>query len=279
MRIVRDYLTSDVTEFIIDSQEAYARVVDLLNYTSPELAGCVRLYEQQTSGPDNDLFSRFDIDARLESLRNRRVELACGGYLVIDNTEALTVIDVNTGKFIGNINLSETVFQTNMEAAAEIARQLRLRDIGGIIIIDFIDMAKAEQRAAVLAALELELKKDRTKSNVLGITSLGLVEMTRKKARQNINGMLYDQCPCCLGRGRIKSPATVVIDIKRELRKLNKRPRTGGRLLIQVHPQVADFLNRQGELKRLEQETVRSLAVEASQTMNPEMFSLLWKPD
>ncbi len=279
VRIVRDYLTCDVTEFIIDSQEAYARVVDLLNYTSPELAGCVRLYEQQASGLDNDLFSRFNIEAKLESLRNRRVELACGGYLVIDNTEALTVIDVNTGKFIGNINLSETVFQTNMEAAAEIARQLRLRDIGGIIIIDFIDMAKAEQRSAVLAALELELKKDRTKSNVLGITSLGLVEMTRKKARQNINGMLYDQCPCCLGRGRIKSPATVVIDIKRELRKLNKRPRTGGRLLIQVHPQVADFLNRQGELKRLEQETARTLAVEASQTMNPEMFSLLWKPD
>ncbi|QDR80134.1 Rne/Rng family ribonuclease [Sporomusa termitida] len=278
VRIVRDYLTSDIAEFIIDSQEAYTRVIDLLKYTSPELAGCVRLYEQ-ASGPDNDLFSRFNIEAKLESLRNRRVELACGGYLVIDYTEALTVIDVNTGKFIGNTNLSETVFQTNLEAVAEIARQLRLRDIGGIIIIDFIDMAKAEQRSAVLTALELELKKDRTKSNVLGITSLGLVEMTRKKARQNINGMLYDQCPCCWGRGRIKSPATVVIDIKRELRKLNKRPRTGGRLVIQVHPQVAHFLNRQGELKRLEQETARALAVEAAHTLNPELFSLLWKPD
>ncbi|HWR41574.1 Rne/Rng family ribonuclease [Sporomusa sp.] len=278
VRIVRDYLTNDVTEFVIDSQEAYNRVVDLLKYTSPELVGCVRLYEQ-TAGPDGDMFSRFNIDTKLESLRNRRVDLACGGYLVIDYTEALTVIDVNTGKFIGNTNLSETVFQTNLEATAEIARQLRLRDIGGIIIIDFIDMAKAEQRAAVLNALELELKKDRTKSNVLGITNLGLVEMTRKKARQNINGMLYGQCPCCLGRGRIKSPETVVIDIKRELRKLNKRPRTGGRLLIQVHPQVAEFLNRQGELKRLEQETARTLGVEAAPTMNPEMFSLLWKPD
>lgn len=278
VRIVRDYLTSDIAEFIIDSHEAYTRVIDLLKYTSPELIDCVRLYEQ-AGGPDNDLFSRFNIDAKLDSLRNRRVDLACGGYLVIDHTEALTVIDVNTGKFIGNTNLSETVFQANIEAAAEIARQLRLRDIGGIIIIDFIDMAKAEQRSAVLTALELELKKDRTKSNVLGITSLGLVEMTRKKARQNINGMLYDQCPCCVGTGRIKSPATVVIDIKRELRKLNKRPRTGGRLIIQVHPRVADFLSRQGELKRLELETGRCLAVEAAQTMKPEMFSLLWKPD
>ncbi|SMC83033.1 Rne/Rng family ribonuclease [Sporomusa malonica] len=277
VRIVRDYLTNDVTEFIIDSQEAYNRVIDLLKYISPEFIECVRLHE--ANGPEGDVFSRFNIDTKLESLRNRRVDLNCGGYLVIDYTEALTVIDVNTGKFVGNTNLAETVFQTNLEAVAEIARQLRLRDIGGIIIIDFIDMAKAEQRSAVLNALELELKKDRTKSNVLGITSLGLVEMTRKKARQNINSMLYNQCPCCLGRGRIKSPETVVIDIKRELRKLNKRPRTGGRLLIQVHPQVAEFLNRPGELKRLEQETARTLAVETAPTMSPEMFSLLWKPD
>lgn len=277
IRIVRDYLTNDVTEFVIDNQEAYNRVIDLLKYISPELIACVRLHE--TTGLEGDVFSRFNIDTKLEGLRNRRVDLNCGGYLVIDYTEALTVIDVNTGKFVGNTNLAETVFQTNLEAVTEIARQLRLRDIGGIIIIDFIDMAKAEQRSAVLNALELELKKDRTKSNVLGITSLGLVEMTRKKARQNLSSMLYSQCPCCLGRGRIKSPETVVIDIKRELRKLNKRPRTGGRLLIQVHPQVAEFLTRPGELKRLEQETARALAVETAPTMSPEMFSLLWKPD
>ncbi len=277
VRIVRDYLTEDVTEFVIDSQEAYNRVVDLLTYISPELVDCVRLYTP--TGQESDVFSRFNLDVQLESLRNRRVDLACGGYLVIDHTEALTVIDVNTGKFVGNTNLSETVFKTNLEAAAQIARQLRLRDIGGIIIIDFIDMDKAEQRSAVLAGLEHELKKDRTKSNVFGITSLGLVEMTRKKARQNINGMLYGQCPCCLGKGRIKSPETIVIDIKRELRKLNKRSRPGGRLLIQVHPQVADFLARQGELKRLEQETARTLALEAVPNINPEMFSLLWKPD
>ncbi|WP_371368602.1 Ribonuclease G [Sporomusa rhizae] len=277
VRIVRDYLTSDVSEFVIDSQEAYNRVVDLLKYISPELVDCVTLYDP--TGQNDDIFCRFNLNVQLESLRDRRVELTCGGYLVIDHTEALTVIDVNTGKFVGNISLSETVFQTNLEAAVQIARQLRLRDIGGIIIIDFIDMDKPEQRAAVLNALELALKKDRTKSNVLGITNLGLVEMTRKKARQNINGMLYSPCPCCLGKGRIKSPETVVIDIKREIRKLNKRSRSGGRLLIQVHPQVADFLTKQGELKRLEQETARSLLVETTENMNPEMFSLLWKPD
>ncbi|WP_371371519.1 Rne/Rng family ribonuclease [Sporomusa aerivorans] len=277
VRIVRDYLTSDVTEFVIDSQEAYNRVIDLLKFISPELIGCVQLF--QAGGQDYDLFSRFHLDTQLEELRNRRVELACGGYLVIDHTEALTVIDVNTGKFVGNTNLSETVFQTNLEAAAQIARQLRLRDIGGIIIIDFIDMDKPEQRAAVLAVLETELKRDRTKFNVFGITSLGLVEMTRKKARQNLNGMLYSPCPCCLGKGRIKSPETVAIDIKRELRKLNNRSRPGGRLLLQVHPQVAEFLTRQGEFKRLEQETARTLSVEATPGINPEVFSLLWKPD
>lgn len=277
VRIVRDYLTEDVTEFVIDNQEAYNRVVDLLTHISPELAECVRLYTP--TGQENDIFSRFNLDAQLDGLRDRRVELACGGYLVIDHTEALTVIDVNTGKFVGKTNLSETVFQTNLEAAAQIVRQLRLRDIGGIIIIDFIDMDKAEQRAAVLAVLELELKKDRTKSNVLGFTSLGLVEMTRKKARQSINGMLYSQCPYCLGKGRIKSPETVVLDIKRDVRKLNKRSRPGGRLLIQAHPQVADLLTKQGELKRLEEETARSLMLETVVELNPEIFSLLWKPD
>lgn len=277
VRIVRDYLTEDVTEFVIDNQEAYNRVIDLLTHISPELVECVRLYTPTSQ--ESEIFSRFNLDVQLDSLRNRRVELACGGYLVIDHTEALTVIDVNTGKFVGKTNLSETVFQTNLEAAAQIARQLRLRDIGGIIIIDFIDMDKAEQQTAVLAVLELELKKDRTKSNVLGFTSLGLVEMTRKKARQNINGMLYSQCPYCLGKGRIKSPETVVLDIKRDLRKLNKRSRPGGRLLIQAHPQVTEFLTKQGELKRLEEETARSLTLEPVADLNPEMFSLLWKPD
>lgn len=277
VRIVRDYLTNDVKKFVVDSQEAYNRVVDLLQYISPELLDCVTLYEPTVK--EGDVFRRFNLEDSLERLRDRRVELKCGGYLVIDHTEAMTVIDVNTGKYVGNTNLSETVFQTNLEATAEIARQLRLRDIGGIIIIDFIDMDKIEQRSAVLAGLERELKKDRTKSNVLGITSLGLVEMTRKKARQNLAGMLYSPCPHCMGKGRIKSPETVVIDIKRELRKLNKRSRPGGKLLLQVHPQVADFLNRQGELKRLEQETARTLAVEPVANISPEVFSLLWKPD
>lgn len=277
VRIVRDYLTEDVSEFIIDNQQAYNRAVDLLTHISPELVKRVQLYAP--TGQESDIFSRFNLDVQLDSLRNRRVDLACGGYLVIDHTEALTVIDVNTGKFVGNTNLSETVFQTNLEAAEQIVRQLRLRDIGGIIIIDFIDMDKAEQRADVLAVLERELKKDRTKSHVFGFTSLGLLEMTRKKARQNINGMFYSQCPYCLGKGRIKSPATVVLDIKRDLRKLTKHSRPGGRLLIQVHPQVAEFLTRQGELKRLEQEIARTLTIEAVADLNPEVFSLLWKPD
>ncbi len=273
IRIVRDYLSSDITEFVLDSREAYGRVCDLLKFMSPELIPHIRLYE----GKDN-IFTYYGVDTELAKLEQRRVELRCGGYIVIDKTEALTVIDVNTGKFVGRTSLADTVFQTNLEAAAEIARQIRLRDIGGIIIIDFIDMDKEEHRKTVLEVFGEKLKKDRTKTNVLGLTGLGLVEMTRKKSRQNLDNMLYSDCPCCEGRGRVQSSETVVINIWRELRKMNSRHRVQGRLLIQAHPHVTELLER-GELTRMEKELSRSLAVEATPNMNPEIFSILQDND
>ncbi|MBC8014474.1 MAG: ribonuclease E/G, partial [Sporomusaceae bacterium] len=270
IRIVRDYLSSDVEEFVLDNREAYARVCDLLKYTSPELVSKVRLYEAS-----EDIFAHYGLDDELDKVGQRCVWLKCGGNIVIDKTEALTVIDVNTGKFVGSTKLEDTVFQTNLEAAAEIARQLRLRDIGGIIVVDFIDMDKEEHKKAVVAALEANFKRDRTKTNVLGFTALGLVEITRKKARQNLEGMLYSECPCCAGRGRVQSSETVVINIWRKMRKIMEQPRRQGRMVIQVHPLVAETIHSQGELIRMEKELACSLRIEAVPAMHPEVFSIL----
>lgn len=270
IRIVRDYLSPDVAEFILDSREAYGRVCDLLNFSSPELVPQVQLYQGA-----EDIFSFYGIAEEIEQLAKRKIWLKCGGYIVIDHTEALTVIDVNTGKFVGRTSLSDTVFQTNLEAAAEIARQIRLRDIGGIIIIDFIDMDKEEQKKAVLAALEQKVKEDRTKTSILGLTSLGLVEMTRKKARQNIDQSLYNECPCCEGRGRIMSAETVAIHVLRKLRHLVNRQHVKGNLLVQVHPRVADILQRKGEKERFEHEFSRTITIEAVPSQHAESFSIL----
>ncbi len=270
IRIVRDYLSPGVAEFILDSREAYGRVCDLLNFSSPELVQRVQLYQGA-----EDIFSFYNIAEEIEQLAKRKIWLKCGGYIVIDHTEALTVIDVNTGKFVGRTSLSETVFQTNLEAAAEIARQIRLRDIGGIIIIDFIDMDKEEQKKAVLAALEQRVKEDRTKTSILGLTSLGLVEMTRKKARQNMDQSLYNECPCCEGRGRIMSAETVAIHVLRKLRHLVHRQHVKGNLLVQVHPRVAEILLRKGEKERFEQEFSRTITIEAAPSQHAESFSIL----
>lgn len=270
IRLVRDYLSPDVDRFILDKQEAFIRVSDLLNFVSPELVDRLELYEGS-----EDIFSCYGIDAELEKLQQRRVDLKCGGYLVIDRTEALTVIDVNTGKFVGKTSLGDTVFHANKEAAAEIARQIRLRDIGGIIVIDFIDMDKIEHKNTVLSVLEEQLKKDRTKTSVLGLTNLGLVEMTRKKVRPDLEAVLHSECPWCEGRGLIRSPETVAICVQRELRKLAKTHLGGGQLTIQVHPRVAEVLKRKGELERLERELSHPLIVEAIPAMHGEAYSIL----
>lgn len=274
IRIVRDYLSADVDSFILDHQEAYDRVCDLLTFSCPELVPKVVLYKDKA-----DIFSHYGLDTALEKISQRVVWLKCGGYIVIDKTEALTVIDVNTGKFVGNTNLSETVLKTNIEAAVEIARQLRLRDIGGIIIIDFIDMDKEEHKKSILNTLEEQLKKDRTKSNVLGLTALGLVEMTRKKARQNIENLLYADCHYCQGRGRIQSPETVAIRICRELRKLAGRPRVQGNLLVQASPRVAQVLEKQLDLLKLGQELARKLIIESNPAIHDEVFSIIHQED
>lgn len=198
-RVVRDFLTSEVQSLVISGREAYATVCALLAHVAPQWLERVKEYRGEEA-----VFRHFSLEREMERAIKRKVWLKSGGYLVIDQLEALTAIDVNSGKFVGKHSLEETVLALNLEAAREIARQIRLRDIGGIIIIDFIDMAKEDHRRRVLLELEEALRRDRTYSQILGFTQLGLVELTRKRVRQSLAEVLQKRCPCCEGTGRVR---------------------------------------------------------------------------
>jgi ribonuclease G len=269
IRIIRDHVKDDIDEVIIDNADAYARMVELAKFISPDLVKKIHLYKAKT-----DLFTHYAIDDEWNRLADRRVDLKCGGYLIIDRTEALTVIDVNTGRFTGHSNLADTVFRTNMEAAAEIARQLRLRDIGGIIVADFIDMQKEGHKKAILTELEARLKADNTKTNVLGLTELGLVEMTRKKSRQTYESTLYESCPCCGGRGSIQTPATLAISVRRQLRRISQK-HPGASLCVQLHPRVADEFGDAKAVQAFAAELGMELSVEPVAALQAEVFVIL----
>jgi ribonuclease G len=245
-KVVRDLMTADIEECIIDDRIQFQRLKQEMRHY-PELNERLVLY----NGVQN-IFDYYQISSELDRVLRRKVWLKSGGYIIFDQTEALTSIDVNTGKFTGHQNLEETVLRTNLEAAKEIARQLRLRDIGGIIIIDFIDMVEQENQEAVLRQLEGALKHDRTKSNVVGLTSLGLVEMTRKKMRQNLLEVVSKPCSYCEGKGYTLSEETVAAQIERML--LEYRQRDIEAVLVQAHPfVVSKLMGRQREdLKWLE---------------------------
>jgi ribonuclease G len=245
-KIVRDLMTSEIKECIIDDRLQLQRLKQEMSQY-PELQERLILY----SGIQN-IFDYYQITAELDRSLRRKVWLKSGGYIIFDQTEALTVIDVNTGKFTGNQNLEETVLRTNLEAAKEIARHLRLRDIGGIIVIDFIDMIETQNQEAVLEQLESALKNDRTKSNVVGLTSLGLVEMTRKKVRQNLLEVVSKPCSSCDGKGYTLSEESVAAQVERML--LEYRNRDIEAVLVQAHPLVVSKLigYRREDLQLLE---------------------------
>ncbi|MGE5485331.1 MAG: Rne/Rng family ribonuclease [Ignavibacteriales bacterium] len=270
-RIVRDLFSADVARLHVDSRHEYDRILELLDVISPELKGRVHLFASK----DRSLFELYGLETEIEELLKKKVWLKSGGYLVIDHTEALTAIDVNTGKYVGTTNLADTVFRTNMEAAREIARQLRLRDIGGIIVIDFIDMQSQEHKQKVLQALEDELRKDRTRTSVLGLTQLGLVEMTRKKVRQGLSAMLEQQCPYCQGRARVLSEATMASKVRKEVRRILKHSASEAALL-EVHPTVAAVLIGSGgaNLRELEKETGKTVYIRGVSSLHVESINL-----
>lgn len=233
-RTIRDLFTPDVERLVINDREFFERVQIVAGIISPTLRDRVVLYNEIP-----DMFDVMGLESVIDKALARKVWMKNGGYIIIDQTEALTTIDVNTGKYVGNNdNLQETITETNCEAAREIARQLRLRDISGIIIVDFIDMDEIADKERVLETLKAELKKDRTKSNVLGITQLGLVEMTRKKTRQCIGHTLQTSCPYCGGDGKVLSPETVLMKVRKKLMRAYHEE-SDKNYLVRVHPSVA----------------------------------------
>lgn len=265
-RLIRDVFTPDVKSLTIDERSTYIKAQELAGILSPQLKPRVKLYR----GPE-PIFSAFGIEEEIRKALRRKVWLDCGAYIVIDQTEALTAIDVNTGKYTGKVSLAETVLHTNLEAAVEIARQIRLRNLGGIIIIDFIDMEDPAHRQKVLDALNEALAKDRTKANVLGFTGLGLVEMTRKKVQQGLDEALQKPCPYCEGRGRVLSEETVALQAVREIKR-RARETTDEAMLVVMHPSVAAVLIGPGgaNLARLEEEVKKTIYVKGSLDMRPE---------
>lgn len=197
-RTVRDLFTQDIDRLVINDTAQYEKVFELVKMLSPDLLNRVQYYSKEY-----EIFDFYQVEKKIEKALARKVWLKCGGYLVIDKTEALTVIDVNTGKYVGDSDLEDTVLKTNLDAAREIAKQIRLRDIGGIIIIDFIDMHKQENQQMILDTLKEALKKDRTKTTVVGMTGLGLIEMTRKKVGCELGSMMRTDCPNCGGTGKL----------------------------------------------------------------------------
>jgi ribonuclease G len=211
-RVLRDFAHEDTGRIVVDSRETFARLQAFATDYVPKALPKIEHY-----AGERPLFDLANVEEEIEKALARRVELKSGGYLIVDQTEALTTIDVNTGGFVGLRNFDDTIFKTNLEAAQVIARQLRLRNLGGIIILDFIDMENPDHRAAVLAELNKALARDRTKMTLNGFTQLGLVEMTRKRTRESLEHVLCEPCPTCQGRGTVKTARTVCYEILREI--------------------------------------------------------------
>ena len=267
LKVIRDLFGQHADEVLVDDERQYERIKNFLARTSPELADAVRLYDG-----DAPLMEAHGVDAAIRSTLDRRVPLASGGSLVIDDTEAMTVIDVNTGRNVGrgNVTLEETITRTNLEAAREVVRQLRLRDIGGIVIIDFIDMNEERNRRAVSAELEKALSRDRTKTYVVDISPLGLVEMTRQNISDGPREILTVTCPTCSGDGVVESDETRAIEVERQLRAA-LAARSEASLAVALHPSVAAlFTDDEGErVADLEAETGKRVRIEPDASLAP----------
>ncbi len=272
-RVTRDIFSSDFDELIIDDEYKYKDIINLVQKTSPDLISRVHLYKNALP-----LFDKYDIDNQLTSALGRIVWLRSGGCIAIDQTEALTAIDVNTAKYTGGRNLEETIFRTNMEAAKEIVRQLRLRDIGGIIVIDFIDMQNPEHKQTVFETFSQALEADRTKSRVIDISRLGLVEMTRKNLSAGLINHYYDQCSACRGLGKVMSVKRATLNTARQIEKLIKI-QPGEAFVFLVSPKVAEAMHKDNEeiLNHLKTRTGREIFLLSNSSYKLEESKLVKK--
>ncbi len=241
-RVLRDMANEETSRIVVDSRETFTRMLEFAREYTPAL--CDRITHHAGERP---LFDLNRVEDEIEKALARRVDLKSGGYLIVDQTEAMTTIDVNTGGFVGGRNFDDTIFKTNLEAAQVIARQLRLRNLGGIIVIDFIDMENADHRNAVLAELNRALDRDRTRLTVNGFTQLGLVEMTRKRTRESLAHVLCETCPTCHGRGELKTAQTICYEILREILREAKQFNAREFRILAAQPVIDLFLDEESQ--------------------------------
>ena len=269
LRVIRDFANTETKRIVIDCPEVHARMQDFVSRFMADPRPRIELYQ----GPA-PIFDHFSIESQIDANLGRKVWLKSGGHLVVDQSEALTAIDVNTGRYVGKRDLEETVLKTNLEAVKEVVYQLRFRNIGGLIIIDLIDMESSENREKVYRALQEALRQDKAKTNILKISELGLVEMTRKRTRENLVQMLCEPCAYCAGRGYVLSRESVAFKVLREIR--TDLPRFRGRkLALAVHSRVAEQLLRErAALQALERDLGREIEVRAKPGLHQEQFEI-----
>ncbi len=270
-RVLRDFVDEDTVRILVDSRENYQRLVRFAHNYMIYIAERITLYTG-----DRPLFDLYSVEEEIEKSLAKRVNLKSGGYLIIDQTEALTTMDVNTGGFIGVRNFDDTIFKTNLEAAQVIARQLRLRNLGGIIIIDFIDMDSEEHKQAVLAEFNKALSKDRTRITVNGFSALGLVEMTRKRTRESLAHVLCETCPTCQGRGEIRTAQTICYEILRELLR-EARQFEANEFRILASQQVIDlFLDEESQsLAQLGDFIAKPISLQVEESYTQEQYDVI----
>jgi len=270
LRAVRDLFTKEIDRLVIDSREEYQSIMEFIENFVPTLRYSVELYEGR-----EPLFDSYGIEMELSRALEKKIWLKSGGYVVIESTEALATIDVNTGSYVGKRNLEETIVKTNLEAVKEIAYQIRLRNIGGIIVIDFIDMERESDRERVFLALREALEKDRAKTTVLKMSELGLIEMSRKRTRENINLFLTEPCFYCEGRGRLKSPTTVCYDIFRDLER-EMASGDGGKVYLLVNPEIERVLkeDERDSVVELEKKINRRIIIIGKEDFHLEQYEV-----
>jgi ribonuclease G len=268
-RSVRDLMIQDVKRVVIDSDEEYERIRDFVRAYFEKLLGKIELYDGT-----EPIFDAFGIELDISRALGRKVWLKSGGYIVIDQTEAMTVIDVNTGKFVGKEELEDTILKTNLEAVKEIAYQIRLRNLGGIIIVDFIDMEKYENRERVFNAFVEAMKKDRAKNTISHISELGLIQMTRKRVRESLGRTLCESCPYCEGKGFVKSPRTLCYEIFRKIMRLAKHG--GERIIVTAHPSVAEVLTdeERGGVENIEERYNVKITIKENRNLHQENYEV-----
>ena len=270
LRAVRDLYTSEVNRLVIDDEKQYNEILEFIRTFMPATKHVVEHYAKP-----EPIFDHYGIEVDIDEALGRKVWLKSGGYIIIEQTEALTVIDVNTGRYVGKRSLEDTILKTNLEAVKEVVYQLRFRNIGGIIIIDFIDMERETNREKVFSAFREALRHDKAKTNILKISELGLVEMTRKRTRENLIQILCEPCSYCEGRGYLKSKVSICYKIFREVRRESANFR-GQKIIVNTHPEVAELLydEEHAGVEALERVTGKTIIIRAKTTLHQESFEI-----